>query len=402
MKPIFYTLVVLFSFTCLPSFSQSGGWTQVSANTKMDFDGIYFFDNLNGFIGGGFGSTYATTNGGKTWSKTPNQGYRDYDFYDNKYGYGASISGQAMGYTTNGGTGWTKITPPTSNSLWAVAATGARSAYFSGTGGVLWKTENGGITVKVLKTGTLNLIPDVHFFDDDEGIIVKQREGLSKTTTGGFIWKTVYNNTNQDITFGEMHFVDSKLGFVVGNEQKKGGFLLKTTDGGNNWSRINVHEKSHWLYGVDFYDEDHGLVVGLKGDIYYTNDGGKNWNRQLADKDSTNLNDVHMFSESSAIIIGNNGMILLHDAIKIVSNTPEQKALSVNVFPNPVQEYVMVQSDEMLNKVEILNAQGQVCQSTHFESAGSVRVDIAHLSKGIYTVVASTESKRTVTRIIKT
>lgn len=402
MRTLIYSLTTLFLLSPFLSFTQSGDWIQLSAGTKMDFDAIYFFDDLKGFIGGGFGNTYATTDGGQTWSSTSNQGFRDYDFYDDEHGFGASIVSQSMGYTSNGGASWVKITPPTSNSLWSVAATGPRSAYFTGTGGVLWKTEDGGGRVTVLNSGTNDLLTDMHFFNDDAGIIVRQSDGLSKTTNGGLSWKMVYDNTSQRVTFTEMHFVDSKMGFVLGNDLDEGGFVLKTTDGGETWSKINIYKESKYLYGIDFFDENHGLVVGNKGEIYYTNNGGTSWNKQLSDKDSTNLADVHMFSGSSAIIIGDNGMILLNNSIELVNSISEQSALSIEIFPNPAQQYFLIQSNERLDQLEIIDLNGQVCQSIHPNIAGSIRVDIATLREGIYMVVGTTESRRIVARIIKT
>jgi photosystem II stability/assembly factor-like uncharacterized protein len=389
----------------LPNFlnAQTEGWKQISIDTKMEFDGIYFFNELDGMIGGGGGNTYTTTDGGETWNRTSSQGFRDYDFYDDTYGFGASIVAQSMGYSSSGGDSWTRITPPTSNSLWAVAATGKSSAYFSGTGGVLWKTENAGASVKVLNTGSFDLITDIHFFDDETGILVFQLEGILKTTNGGLSISKVYANSSEKVTFTEMHFINDSVGFVLGYDLNNGSFVLKTTDKGDSWVKIKVSEDSEYLYGIDFYNEQYGLVVGNKGDIYYTNNGGETWNRQLGDKDSTDLTDVHMFSESSAIIIGDDGMVLLNNSIKIINSVEETAALNFRVFPNPTTSSFTVQSKDVISGLQLMDCNGRVLMVVDAKGikGEEMHIDIAKLDRGVYFLVATKKSKKMVTKVIK-
>ena len=51
------------------------------------------------------------------------------------------------------------------------------------------------------------------------------------------------------------------------------GMILKTTDGGDNWSSLNT-PTSRSLNSIYFFDEDRGFAVGDSGTILFTNNGG--------------------------------------------------------------------------------------------------------------------------------
>ncbi len=73
-------------------------------------------------------------------------------------------------------------------------------------------------------------------------------------------------------------FLDSETGWCVG----QGGWVLATTDGGNDWqalARIPLASGGHDdLLDVQFTTADDGWIAGLHG-IYYTHDGGACWKK---------------------------------------------------------------------------------------------------------------------------
>jgi len=72
---------------------------------------------------------------------------------------------------------------------------------------------------------------------------------------------------------GDVFFLNSKLGYVVGYE------IFKTTDGGNNWVKLSslVVEEFAPYRSVHFSDSLKGYAIGLYG-IINTTDGGNSWN----------------------------------------------------------------------------------------------------------------------------
>lgn len=53
----------------------------------------------------------------------------------------------------------------------------------------------------------------------------------------------------------DVYLIDDQLGWIVGNK----GILLKTTDGGNNWIRKNIHYQ-YDLLKVFFYNQTYGWI----------------------------------------------------------------------------------------------------------------------------------------------
>jgi hypothetical protein len=108
------------------------------------------------------------------------------------------------------------------------------------------------------------------------------------TEDGGSTWVDQIADIHDDLHAGEwgwkIHFVDPQLGFVS-LENFNDGAVLKTTDGGTHWTRIEVDDpqQNANLEGVGFIDENHGWVGGwgkpafVGGQSSVTEDGGASW-----------------------------------------------------------------------------------------------------------------------------
>src|SRR5262249_14794801 len=91
-----------------------------------------------------------------------------------------------------------------------------------------------------------------------------------------------------------LHFIDSKNGWAVG----KNATILKTSDGGNEWKKVDSMEtligmqveSTSYNYGfrdIQFVDPLHGWLIGNFygrarnniGGIFMTSDGGATWKR---------------------------------------------------------------------------------------------------------------------------
>ena len=75
-------------------------------------------------------------------------------------------------------------------------------------------------------------------------------------------------------------FLDANTGFVAGEALGK-GVIQKTTDGAQTW--VNVYTStanSEWVNDIFFVSSLKGYAVGVSGSILKTTDGGANWSRQ--------------------------------------------------------------------------------------------------------------------------
>jgi hypothetical protein len=120
-------------------------WVNIPTGTTTKYESMYFFDATNG-VAASNGKVLRTSNGGDNWSIVNVNGVRDIDFANTNVGYIAGVSGNALKKTTNGGMNWTTLTPIISNSLWGVSVVDANTVYVSGTGRVVWRSTNGGLS----------------------------------------------------------------------------------------------------------------------------------------------------------------------------------------------------------------------------------------------------------------
>ncbi|MES2763207.1 MAG: YCF48-related protein [Bacteroidota bacterium] len=385
-------LLLSLGFVVGSLFNATAQWSVIASGTTADFDDIHFIDPLNGFCGGGFNYTYKTVDGGTTWTATTSQGFRDYTFVNSTQAFGASIVGQSMGKTVNGGATWTMLTPPTSNSLWGVAATSSTTAYFVGTGGVLWKTINGGTSFTVKNSGTSNLITDVIFTSATTGFIAAQSTGVRRTMDAGTTWSTV---TSPAGLTTEMCFVNSSVGFVVGSS----GLISKTSDGGTTWT-VQTTNSTSYLQSIHFYDVNTGIAVGSAGTILYTNNGGTNW-YSLTSGVTGMLTDVHMTSATTAVVVGEDGVILKNSNIFVGIEEHELAATEINVFPNPVADKLTVNSTHDIHSVEVFDITGKSVYASGKLNTKEHSADLSKLKSGNYSVSVSTSAGTATKNIIK-
>lgn len=217
--------------------------------------------------------------------------------------------------TRDGGLSWVRQEPVASpQSLWGICFVDTLEGWIAGTGGAVRHTEDGGATWSAQNSATGRTLREVFFLDELNGWIVGYGGTIIETSDGGLTWSTAASGTFDDL-FGchfqavdrgwacgengtalfwngsswiartsgtsehlyDVCFADDNTGWMAGS----GRTVLKTTDGGLNWTPQTVPaEASPFFKGVCFVDASSGWVVGLNGTIIHTSDGGANWEIQ--------------------------------------------------------------------------------------------------------------------------
>ncbi|MGH9751868.1 MAG: YCF48-related protein [Blastocatellia bacterium] len=209
---------------------------------------------------------------------------------------------------------WESTNLTIDNDNWKIAKHGVeidknlRSIYFvdsmtgwaAGDAGVVYRTTDGGRDWKPQSLGSAADISFVYFIDWNRGWMIGKSGGkmgdeagseniLFITTNGGRAWavRSLPNVTS-------LHFIDARTGWAVG----RNATLLKTTDGGLEWSKVRSIEKliglpvesSNYNFGfsdIHFTDAQHGWLIGNFygrartdiGGVFMTSDGGVTWKR---------------------------------------------------------------------------------------------------------------------------
>jgi photosystem II stability/assembly factor-like uncharacterized protein len=168
-----------------------------------------------------------------------------------------------------------------------------------GGNGALLTTEDGGNTWRALSPTTEDALKDVYFADEQNGWLVCERSiydvrattepraYLMRTTNGGASWQKV-NVTERGVNARLVRalFTKDGHGWTFG----EAGMLYTTRDGGLSWERQPVPTR-HLLLGGSFISSVQGWVVGAGATILQTFDGGETWRTNTltmhADKSGT-------------------------------------------------------------------------------------------------------------------
>ena len=244
-----------------------------------------------------------------------------------------------------------------------------KKGWIVGSRGSILATQDGGESWQKVSSGTDDTIRDVHFFDEQNGLVLCERNRyqlgdsapsyLLKTTDGGAHWDpmeiggagspmlvnfffgkdqrgwavgeggavfSMQNGQNgqngqsgqesagawrkhtSPTVFAMMDgtFSDELNGCLVGG----GGTILFTEDGGQLWNVSTVFGKSETkLNSVFFTDRRNGWTVGSQGKIYATTNGGKSWRLQPTSV-TADLFDVNFSSANEGWAVGANGTLL--------------------------------------------------------------------------------------------
>ena len=85
-------------------------------------------------------------------------------------------------------------------------------------------------------------------------------------------WQEVLGQANGS-RYDDVFFLNENLGWAAGS----GGYVLKTIDGGANWS-LQLQLDDIYIRNIEFLNEDIGFLGTLEGGFYKTVDGGEHWN----------------------------------------------------------------------------------------------------------------------------
>ncbi len=164
--------------------------------------------------------------------------------------------------------------------------------------------------------------------DTDEQEPTLQTITVSPITTGN-------SETFTDISFGT-----TKVGYICGSM----GTLLKTTDSGNTWVRIqsNIQPSLNCIQALD--DKN---VYTARNELYHTKDGGTTWETAGLENVGSGIFDLH-FVNSSTGFIAKNG---------VMKSTDSGKTWTLKFDPGADMDYYALN----YNQLQFLNANVGYC-----------------------------------------
>jgi len=357
MKKIHLVLFFLFAFTSL-----NAQWFSYF-NTGNDMNSIHFVDLNTGWAVGANNTIIKTTNGGDNWftlsSGLPfTTNFNSVFFYDEQNGFIACDpnSGNSIVIkTTNGGNNWQALNLPVSNyKLTDINFHFVNDSNYIGfvcgydttaNLGVILKTTDLGLswTQKYNNSGRIKCL-NMHSLL----MGIAGGETLLKTQDGGENWTVLPSSCN----INDFYFLNQTLGWIC----TESGKVYKTNTAGESWNE-QFQNNNVPLISIFFNNSANGWVTSKDGKIYKTTNAGNSWVRQITSV-NTKLNGIGMISNSYGFSIGSGGLILKTDngggSFSTFTNTFTHNNINKPLLPNlttldtisvdlnPYEEYISV------------------------------------------------------------
>ncbi len=171
-----------------------------------------------------------------------------------------------------------------------------------GTNGSIYRTTNGTNWIaSTIQTAETNL--SVDFIDDQNGLVSATGGKIYYTNNSGNSWQQAVVPVGTT-KYNDLDFITSTNAVAVGNS----GAVLKSTDGGKNWTKINLSITDN-LRSVNFPTSNTGYACGANGRIMKTTDGGTNWTT-LNKFTNADLNSLYFVNDANGMVVGDNGVVL--------------------------------------------------------------------------------------------
>ncbi len=158
------------------------------------------------------------------------------------------------------------------------------------------------------QTNTNCFISKIRMLDSNTGYAIGDSSLVLKTTNGGTNWIRLNTGTSPDDFFQGIHFINPETGWICGGFM--GGIgtnkILKTENGGLNWI-IQYTQMFDAFFATYFVDQNTGFTGGYDGTYLKTTNGGNNWVEYTVT--GANIWTIYFFNSLTGFIAGSAGMI---------------------------------------------------------------------------------------------
>ncbi|MGV8016629.1 MAG: YCF48-related protein [Ignavibacteria bacterium] len=336
MKYYCISLIVIFILITNTTTSQ---WMYQKSATTINLYAVCFPNDFTGFVVGDSGLVMKTSNSGLKWSRQfiSNSKLNNVKFVDQYTGWVVSDKGEIF-KTTSGGDTWETQKTGTTRALYALWFLNSSTGWAAGDTGTFLKTTDGGYRWNVALPFKARKFLAFYFLNPKIGWFTFSDVpgGLAKTADGGESWTIIHNFGHPQ--YG-IYFFNELTGYTCGGSYT----LLKTTDGGYNWSSSDSKGESDsppaTYTGISFIDENTGWFTEahpLGAGVYPVHDG---YGESLRIK-IYNLYDVCARNSGYAWAVGEYGTIVFRsnsasiDFLSDYNETANRFSLSPN-YPNP-------------------------------------------------------------------
>jgi photosystem II stability/assembly factor-like uncharacterized protein len=374
-------------------------WNQQVSGSSNYLDHIFFPTTLVGYVTNGSGGLIKTTNGGSNWNNVSGVSgvYGALWFTSIDTGYVAGTGGMLK--TTNGGTTWIDNFVDNVSVIGGICFLTRDIGFcvglnMSGDTAILFKTVNAGNSWnKIGKFYTFGNPENIVFTSLTTGFVVTNGDALFKTIDGGVNWVSVFS----DLGLNNIFFPSPSIGYLVSYSD-----IYKSIDGGDTWN-VQVNPNPSAFYSIYFTDNNNGYAAGgdgfSTGVIVKTTDGGINWTLSLTN--SYTYRTLHFPSSSTGYACGSGGAIFrLSNATGIETS---RMVSSLKLYPNPsngifTMEGLKAQKNSTVFVCDVLG--NNIIQEKIGSRDENFKIDISSQAKGIYYVKLESDEGIQIEKIV--
>lgn len=180
------------------------------------------------------------------------------------------------------------LTSGTKTSLRGLSVVNDKVIWVSGSNGMVGKSANGGKDWKwfQIKRFETTDFRDIEAFDATTAVVMSVGEPgyLLRTTDGGENWKVVYENKTKGIFLDAIEFWNSEAGIVIGDPIDGKIFIARTFDGGFSWQAIPEMYRPKADEGEALFAASGTAIRALDRDEAVFVSGGKTSHVYIRDK----------------------------------------------------------------------------------------------------------------------
>jgi len=181
---------------------------------------------------------------------------------------------------------FSEIHTPGSASLRAICAVDANTVWVSGSQGQVYLSDNGGTDWKAVPVPECEETEfrSLHAWNEKRALVfdVSPLGRAFFTENGGQTWKQVYASPEEGAFFNSVKFADKRMGVAISDPLDDQVFVIRTTDGGQNWKRLENTPKAQ-EGEINFAASNTCIEYLPTGEIFIVTGGSKT--RMLTSKD---------------------------------------------------------------------------------------------------------------------
>jgi photosystem II stability/assembly factor-like uncharacterized protein len=211
--------------------------------------------------------------------------------------------------STDNGTNWTScLATPNDLTLSTIFQNPNGQIFAAGSSGSIIKSTDSGVSWSSVTSGATAAINKIFFLNEEDGWFVAGKY-LLKTADGGTNWTIQYTNSISTYAHLDVRFFDASSGITIArNSTSTSGFVYYTTNG-STWFQ-GTATSAPTMHSIAYLDsKDQAFLCGNNGKLLKTTNAGANWST-VASGTSNNLYSIYFVSPLVGYVAGAGGTIL--------------------------------------------------------------------------------------------